>query len=137
MIYGDFVYKHLFTDSKTGKLSLYNLAIKGVKVGKEATDLAKLFDLRVSSLMLPSGAGLSGISHSEEYITFANQDGKNFVTTEDKPFSVPVYYYDGEISKIIKEIYKDYQLCTVEDEGDVEAMYELFGMNMEVNDNDL
>jgi hypothetical protein len=128
MTYKDFKDLHLFVNSHTGNPSLKNLVIKNVKVGKEAINIARLFDLNISSLMLPSGTGLSGFSHDEEFVTFVNQGNGSYTLSTGGVFSVPEYYYDETIRNYVNQIFIDCPMYDTTDTSDIKAMYELFGM---------
>ena len=132
MTYENFCNKHLNIDYITDKATLKNIVLKNIKVGKEAINLARLFDIPVSSLMMESGVSLSGFTHSEDYLSYANMNGRSFIASEANLQSsyVPEYWFDVTMKDYCERIALEYPTDDLQDDSNVKSMYKLFGMKI-------
>ena len=135
---------HSFQDWETGDIELNNIVIINARVGKEAIALASLFKLVPSTLMMESGSSLSGMTHSENYVTFRSSGGKSFLTSESSNDNINmnknddyVAYYYPDVEDIIEKIKLEYPKqfytngLTASTDEDIHDMYVAFGMEVQ------
>jgi len=140
MTLDEFYSKHMSVDWESGEPIVENLIVLNAKPGGECMRMCGLFNLPVTSLMVPGGGG-SSLIEEQDYVNFVadgNGNASSYVGDMYTPKKhIKVVYYP-DIEPILEGLFSDYPQFIERMPGGNEkikessdSLYKLLGMEVQ------